>query len=210
MEQKGISLTNWSYPQPRTGFTGFIDRLVGPGATKAELIIQFSFALCAGLAMLTYALIAKLPWTGWQIAVASYLAFDICGGIATNATSSAKRWWHREEPRHLKNHAIFITAHFYMPLLITLAFFPRDWTFFVVTYGYLLIAAAIIVTSPLYLRRPVAFILYTGAIIMNGFFIEPVHGLEWFIPFFYLKLLMSHLVREEPYRPAWEQKSNDG
>jgi len=26
-------------------------------------------------------------------------------------------------------------------------------------------------------------------------------GLEWFLPLFYLKLLISHVLREEPYRP---------
>jgi hypothetical protein len=31
-------------------------------------------------------------------------------------------------------------------------------------------------------------------------------GLEWFLPLFYLKLLVSHLPTEEPYRPAAESE----
>ena len=196
---------NWKYPKPRSGFKGFIDKLSGPGATVAEYWIQFGFAIGMALVMLAYIFVTNLEWNGWQIFVAVYLAFDICGGIATNATSSAKRFWHRKERQHFKNDATFIVAHFYMPLLITLAF-PVGWTFFFVVYGYLLLAGFVIAATSLYLRRVVAFMMYCGALLMAMFVFVMPHGLEWFIPFFYLKLLMSHLPIEEPYRPEWEKK----
>ena len=143
MEKNGIKIEMqmlpdivWEYPAPRKGFKGFIDRLVGPGATKAELWIQFAFAISMGLGMLYYGLTAT-SWNVWQIIVTTYLMFDLCGGIATNATNTAKRWWHRSERMHFKNDFKFLIAHFYMPLLITLAFFPSEWVMFVVSYAYL-------------------------------------------------------------------------
>lgn len=193
---------DWNYPTPRTGFAGFIDKLVGPGATKAELWLQFGFAVLAGFLMWAYATFKPLPWTWWQILIASYLAFDICGGIATNATSSAKRWWHRAERQTVKAKMKFIIPHFYMPGLITLAFMPGNLTFFLVVYGYLILGALIIVYTPLYLRRPMTLVLFSGAIVMAMVLFTPmVRGLEWFIPLLFLKLFVSHLNQEEPYRP---------
>ncbi|PIQ77874.1 hypothetical protein COV82_02390 [Candidatus Peregrinibacteria bacterium CG11_big_fil_rev_8_21_14_0_20_46_8] len=193
---------DWQYPAPRKkGFGAFIDRLVGPGATPAELWLQFGFAVAAGLTMLYFGLQPELGWNGWQVAVAAYLVFDICGGIATNATNAAKRWWHRKERQNFKSHMKFILPHFYMPLFIMLAFFPGQWDLFAIIYGYLVLGAIGIAQTPLYLRRPVAFILYTGALVMNAYLFEMPLGLEWFIPLLYLKLFMAHLIREAPYRP---------
>lgn len=190
----------WKYPAPRTGFKGLVDKLVGPGATKAELFLQFSFAIFMGLGMLYYGY-TRTAWNGWQIAVTSYLMFDICGGIATNATNAAKRWWHRQDRLHIKNDAIFVSAHFYMPFLITLAFFPSDWNFFFVTYVYLLIGGLCIALSPLYLRRPVAFLAYVGALFIS-FTISVPPGLLWFIPLFYLKIFLAHLPPEAPIQSS--------
>jgi hypothetical protein len=79
-----------------------------------------------------------------------------------------------------------------------------DWAFAIITSTYLLAAAAIILRVPLYLQRPVALLLYALSILMALYLLSPTPGLEWFLPLFYLKLLVSHLVREEPYRPATE------
>ena len=194
-------IIDWKCPPPRKGLKGFIDRLFGPGATTAEYILQLGFAIAMAVIMLLYVLLAKLPWNIIQIIVPVYLAFDICGGIATNATSSAKRWWHRKERRTWKKDAQFLAAHFYMPLLITLAFFPRDWSFFIISYGYLLFAGFIIAATTLYLRRAVSLMFYAGALILSLYAIPLQQGLIWFLPLFYLKLLVSYLNVEEPYRP---------
>jgi hypothetical protein len=193
---------DWNYPSPRTGFAGFIDRLVGPGATRAELWIQFGFAVLAGLFIIVYSVVGDLGWSVWQTIVAGYLAFDICGGIATNATSSAKRWWHREERRTLRADMRFIIPHIYMPLLIMLAFMPGRWDFVFIVYGYLIVGALIISRTQLYLRRPVSVIMYSIAIFGSMvLFSSSVRGVEWFIPLLFLKLFVSHLNFEEPYRP---------
>lgn len=42
----------------------------------------------------------------------------------------------------------------------------------------------------------------TGVAIVMGLCVfAPTPGLEWFIPLLFLKLLISHLLREEPYLP---------
>lgn len=193
---------DWNYPAPRAGFAGFIDKLVGPGATRAELWIQFGFAVCAGLFVWAFSIFAQLGWGALQTVVAVYLAFDICGGIATNATSSAKRWWHRSERQNFWSKMKFITPHIYMPLLIMLVFLPGNWLFLVLVYGYLLFGAIVIARTPLYLRRPVSLIMYCIAIFGSMVLFTPIaRGIEWFIPLLFLKLFVSHLNQEEPYRP---------
>ncbi len=199
--QKDDTVINWAYPRPRH----ILDHLVGPGATKAELALQFGFALLGAISIFLYHHFAMLGWNPFQVAVAVWLAFDICGGIATNATGAAKRWWHRKG-RGFKEQLLFGLAHFYMPLLVNLAFFPGDYSFFLVVYSYFALAVFVLLMSPLYLRRTVGFILYSVSLLLSFVVVLP-HGMQWFIPFFFLKLLLSLLMREEPYRPLSEKKS---
>ena len=66
---------------------------------------------------------------------------------------------------------------------------------------YLFGSAALIVSVPLYLQRPISLTVFAGSLILTEYGLASPMGLEWFLPLFYLKLLVSHIVREEPYRP---------
>ena len=66
---------------------------------------------------------------------------------------------------------------------------------------YLLIAGLTIISTPLYLQRPVALVMYTGSLVVAIYALAPPAGMEWFLPLFYLKLLVAHLPKEEAYRP---------
>jgi hypothetical protein len=65
----------------------------------------------------------------------------------------------------------------------------------------LLLAAFIVLRAPLYLQRPLAFGMVVIAFLFNRYGFSPTMGLEWFVPFLFIKLLASHALREEPYRP---------
>ncbi len=60
--------------------------------------------------------------------------------------------------------------------------------------GYLLGAATVIVFSPRRLQRPVALGLFGVVLLGDRYWLTPTPGLEWFLPFFFLKLLVSHLL----------------
>ena len=191
---------NWNYPQPRPGFTGAIDKFFGPGTTKAEGWIQAVFSVGAGLAMLTYAFANRLDWSPIQYILATWMAFDSVGGIITNATSSAKRWYHREG-QGFREHFSFIAPHAIYIFLVAWLFRSMDWLYFAVMTVYLLGAALIVLKTSLYLQRPIAFGALVLALLLNAYAFSPVRGLEWFFPFLCFKLLVSHALREEPYRP---------
>ena len=147
--------------------------------------------------------VADLGWGPWQIAVTVWLVFDITGGVVTNGTSSAKRWWHRPERRRLANDLRWSLAHFYMPLLMWTAFpSTYDWVFFAGCWGYLLLGTVLLGSAPVYLRRPLAFALYLVALALGLYVFPFERGTEWFIPVFYMKHFISHLLPEEPYRPS--------
>lgn len=194
---------NWNYPPPRPGWRKEIDTFIGPGVTRAELTLELGVSLVAGLGMLLYAFLQPLGWNGWQIALAVLLAFDLAGGVVTNATSTAKRWYHRPGQR-LRDHVIFIAVHGVHLALVAWAFRAGDWAWAVGWYAFLMFASLLILLIPLYLRRPVAFSMFGLGLLLALYLDTPVPGLEWFIPVFLLKLLLSHLLREEPYRPLNE------
>ena len=129
------------------------------------------------------------------------LGFDLLGGVLTNATSAAKRWYHRPGQRW-PQHLAFVSFHFVHVALVALLLRGGDWPFFLSVSGYLLGAVLLIVGCPLYLQRSIALGLYSLALLGNSYLFSPTPGLEWFLPLFFLKLLVSHLLHETPYCPG--------
>lgn len=193
----------WQYPKPRHGLGGAIDRLLGPGTTRAELALVAGSALVAGVALLAYAITQGLEWNTAQYVLALYFAVDLAGGVVGNATTAAKRWYHRKG-QGFTAHFGFVATHVPYPLLVAWFFRDGDWAYFLGVYGYLLLSALIVLRIPLYLRRPVAYILFGGALLMNSYIFLPTPGLEWFLPMLFLKLIVSHLLRAEPYPPDYK------
>ncbi|MFX0108325.1 MAG: hypothetical protein ACFE7R_08580 [Candidatus Hodarchaeota archaeon] len=192
---------DWEYPERGTGLSRIADELIGPGATRAEIILVFVIAILGGIALLAYQYFAALGWTLIQIVIGAIIAFDIAGGVVASSTSTAKRWYHRKE-QGSKQHLGFIAFHFIHPLLITVFFLAMDWSYFAIVYGYLVIASVIVIVAPLYLKRPVSVTVFSIAVLLSLYVVTPVPGFEWFIPMFFLKLVIGHLVREEPYQPT--------
>ncbi len=194
---------DWQIPAKRTGLKGMMDNVIGPGATQAEKDLQGYIPLLAGGALLAYGVYAELDWSVIQYLVALLLTIDMVGGVITNATSSAKRWFHREG-EGIKAHMAFIAIHFIQLGLLSVFFLDMNFWWVAQTGAFMLLAASIILLTPLYLQRPVAMSLYGLSVLLCLYvFASPV-ALEWFLPLFYLKLFISHLLREEPYRPETE------
>ncbi|NES80973.1 MAG: hypothetical protein F6K10_05960 [Moorea sp. SIO2B7] len=190
--------SDWSYPEPRTGLFGQWDKFVGPGATLTEQMISLVPAVFAALCITYYSYVSNLGWSLMQHIVAAIIAFDIVGGITTNATSSAKRWYHRSGQTAI-NHLGFVSIHILQIFLVSWLFRNLDIPYIIGVYLYLLFAASGILYVPLRIQRSVALLLVCGAILISEYVYSPTPGFEWFIPLLFIKLLVSHLTMEEPY-----------
>jgi hypothetical protein len=188
-------------------YSGKADFMFGTGATRAEQILGWAAAFMGaslyGYLYWTHA----LNWTGWQYIVAGIFSFDVVGGIVANSLNSCKRFYHTaaksDEPKitpFFKNHFIFSALHIY-PILIAIFFGAPDYFYGAFWYLFLMAGTLMIINTPLYLKRPVAFFAITLALLLNGYVIAPVQGFEWFVPALMIKILYGHLVREESYRP---------
>ena len=189
---------------PRKGLKGQLDRFIGPGATSAELVLQLLPSVVAAIAAPLYALTLPIDWAPWQLGAIAILGFDLVGGILTNATAAAKRWYHRPG-QGWRQHMAFVSMHLFHVGLVALLFRGGDGLFFVGVSSYLMLAAGLILASPLYLQRPVALGVYGLVLICDRTLFTPTPGLEWFLSLFFLKLLISHLLKEFPYRPSDSQ-----
>ena len=127
----------------------------GPGATPAEYLIQLVLPGAVTVAAYLHAQAAFSEWPWWKLLIYCVLVFDIVGGIVTNATSTAKRWFHREA-QTWRDHLGFIALHFLQVAVIAMLFRDFDWAYGVFLSAYLIGAAGIILLLPLYLQRPVA------------------------------------------------------
>ncbi len=65
----------------------------------------------------------------------------------------------------------------------------------------MMISIIVIHFMPMYLHRPIALLVVMLSIILATLIPAPI-GLEWLAPIFMIKLVLSHGVREEPYRPT--------
>jgi hypothetical protein len=189
--------------RPRPGAAGLWDCLIGPSATRAESTITVLWAVLCAAVIVTHALLADLGWSAPQLAVAALFALDIGGGVSANASNPAKRWFHRPG-QGSREHFGFALVHLH-PFVLALLFPGFGWRTAMVVYVYLLVASAVILVVPPYVKRPVAFVLYCVALLAGLYVLGVPPGLEWFVPLFFLKLLVAHLVPEEAYRPSREE-----
>lgn len=194
-------------PSPRDGLLGLTDQFIGPGATRNELLIQLLPLLPAAIPCYLHARNSGLDVA--HAVGAALLAVDLLGGVATNSTSAAKRWYHREGQSRL-HHMSFVIAHAAHITIIAWLYRDHDLRWFIVVFSYLLVAAAIIVECPRYLQRSCAHILFAVAISIDATqALFPItKGVEWFIPVFYLKLLVAHLLDETPFPPTSPQSQD--
>lgn len=196
---------DWHCPPPRSGFLREWDTLIGPGADAREQALVLVPALLAPLLLVCYAIVAQLGWAWWQLIIAVLLTADLIGGVVANATGAAKRWYHRPGQTR-RQHLTFQAVHL-VQLGLVAAFFPTvsslgvNWPWLLGNYAVLLGCSWLILTAPIYLQRPLALTLAFAAIVINLYAFAPIPGFEWFPAAFYLKLLVGHVVHEEPYRP---------
>ncbi len=179
-------------PQPREGWPGLLDRVIGPGASRAEWVLNVVPALIAALLAPLYAWVVDVHWHALLYVVAGLLALDMVGGVVTNATASGRRWYHRPGLGWGAQLG-FVGMHLLHLLLVSWLFLSWDPFWVVAAGGWLLFAAVAILGAAAPLRRPLAMLAYVIALLLALFVLPQPEGLEWFLPLFYLKLLVSHL-----------------
>lgn len=134
--------------------------LIAPGATRLEALVCYSSA-AAGAALSTV-LAARSGLSALPLAVIAVVAFDLYGGAAVNATSSAKRHFHRDG-RTWRHHLGFVAIHV-QPFLLALVVPGFGWWTATVIYALALVGAVVVLGVPRPVRLPVAFAVTALAI----------------------------------------------
>lgn len=168
------------------------DRLVGPGASRAENVGTLLAALIGGSAAVLLARAASVEWSVAQWLVACILAVDLAGGVWANATAAARRWYHRAGTS-ARSHLGFVAAHVH-PFVVGWLFRDEDWAYGVTLHVYVLAAAAVVLALPRMLRAPATLCLAVGGIVLERAAFAPTPGLGWFAACYLIKLLPAHLT----------------
>ncbi|MGF1905702.1 hypothetical protein [Aliivibrio salmonicida] len=185
--------------------SGKFNFTTGYGATKAESAIANYAAFIAPIILYFFAW-KDLDWSVLQIVVASILTLDMIGGVLTNSLGSMKRFLHTDQKLDLNWLGKLVGSKFLFPAIHFQLFaiplcFDISWSYAFFWYGIMMISIVSIHFLPMYLHRPVALLVVILSIILAQSITSPV-GLEWIAPIFIIKLVLSHGVREEPYRPT--------
>lgn len=196
------TFVSWKPPAPRAGAKGAWDKFVGPGATGLEENIQL--VLGAAIAILGVGLFwfaQGATASIWQWLFVLVLAFDIGGGIVTNSTSAAKRWYHRAG-HGKRQHFLFNATHLIHIGLMAFLFAAQPWLYGIALGGMVVVATLIVINVPLYVQRPVAVGLAMIIIMVGQLPLFDIAGLNWFIPALMLKLILGHALKEAPFQPG--------
>jgi len=194
-------LIEWNPPKPREGGLGSWDKFVGPGATSAEEYIQIGVGALIALGCVFIFWVERGTSASvlqWVFVV--FLALDIGGGIVTNSTSAAKRWYHRQG-HGMSKHMTFIGAHLIHIGLVALLFSTQPIMYAAVVSLLVLACAIIVLVAPLYLQRPIAVGLTMFIILIAQLPLFDMAGLNWFVPALMLKLILGHGLKEAPFQP---------
>ncbi|MFJ3927358.1 hypothetical protein [Streptomyces sp. NPDC090022] len=190
----------WEVPATPAGLAGRLERFMGPGKSRAESAVE-SVGL-AGCALLLAAGVwgsgATREWSAVQLVVVALAGLDLIGGVLTNATNAAKRWYHRAGPGVRRARLLFVGAHLAHLAAMGLIVLSGDWGWTLGNAALLLGGAVAVEFAPLHLRRPVAMAVLMAAVLVNLFWLTVPAVLGWFAPLFFLKLLVCHLVPEAP------------
>ncbi|EID56027.1 hypothetical protein [Saccharomonospora xinjiangensis] len=186
-------------PGTSPGLRGAAQRFFGPGTTRAEIAIQVTGTLLGSALLTTHVSLAG----GWStlsplgVVVLGVLIVDLVGGVLTNATNSAKRWYHRDGATAL--HRIgFAATHGLHLVAVAVVLDAGGWHWVLVNAGLLLGSAVAIEALPVDLARPSAMALYLAAVLVNLTWLPLPGALVWIPVLFFLKLLVCHLVPEAP------------
>ncbi|MFI6538390.1 hypothetical protein ACIBHY_38465 [Nonomuraea sp. NPDC050547] len=164
------------------------DRLIAPGATPRDRAVVYTSAV-AGTVLAT-ALAYGAGLSALPLVLIAIVAFDLYGGAAVNATTAAKRHFHRPG-RTWRHHVGFVAIHV-QPFLLALVVPGFTWTAAAVVYALALGGAVITVSVPSDVRRPVAFGCTALAIGLALPLAIPA-AIGWLVPVLFVKLLLAHL-----------------
>jgi len=194
-------VVDWTVPDTGAGWSGRIDRFMGPGKTRPEYVVEVGGGLvCVALvAWLVLHTGAYREWSALQTVICAVAALDLVGGVLTNATNSAKRWYHRGRPGATRARLVFVAAHVIHLAALGLVV-PQGLVWSATNAVLLLAGAGLIESVPVEIRRPVAMVAWIAAVTVNLVLLPLPTALAWVVPFLFLKLLVCHLVPEAPLR----------
>ncbi|WP_323369191.1 hypothetical protein [Streptomyces alkaliterrae] len=204
MTERADIRISWEMPATPSGLAGRVERFMGPGKRRSESAVELGGgALCALLlAAGVWASGAVEGWSAAQLAVVALIGLDLVGGVLTNSTNAAKRWYHRAAPGARRARLLFVAAHLAHLAAMGLVVLSGDWLWMAGNAALLAVGAVGVEFAPLHLRRPVSMVVLTAAVTVNLFWLDVPPQLAWFAPLFFLKLVVCHLVPEAPLERA--------
>ncbi|MGD1933042.1 MAG: hypothetical protein ACFB0Z_00805 [Candidatus Phaeomarinobacter sp.] len=189
--------SDWDVEGPTSGFAAFMRNFSGNRRTTLERRAAFAAMTATPALALAAILIEGQALAIWQIVVLMALAVDLGGGVFVNATAAAKRWFHRIGARDW-HHLAFVLLHIH-PLLIAWLLPEFGWVWAAYLYAATVTSTVIVLACPLYLRRPMALTAAAFVLAVAPLLAGTPLLLAWIAPFYVLKLLVAHIVHEEPY-----------
>lgn len=189
---------DWTIPATPSGWEGGLERFMGPGKSRVEFAVElWGGVVTAGLlGLLIWRAPEREAWSWLQTVVVVLVGFDLVGGVLTNATNAAKRWYHRDASS--RGRLAFVASHLLHLLAVGFLVLGQDWRWSLINAGLLFVGAVLVERIPAEGKRPVAMAAFMVALVVNLSLFPLPPSLAWIPPLFFLKLLVGHLVPEAP------------
>jgi hypothetical protein len=183
--------------RPREALLGMWDRIVGPGATRAETIAML-IAMVASIGLAAWAALTLGPvhWQWWTWIVILVLASDLGGGLVANALPATQRWYHRPGGS-ARDHLGFAAMHIHAFVLAWLAPSALPWRAAIGLYCWMMASCLVVLLAPFPLRKAVAFALTALGTVFFGIRVPIASPLGWVAIVLLLKIVAGHMIGPE-------------
>lgn len=162
-------------------------------ASSIELLLTFIPSILASIMATSYTSFLHAP-TIFQSIVIAFLIFILLSGILKSSTATARKG--KSGPPQTIGFHLNVVAMHGIDVALAAFFFPSTAPlfFFSSVYCWLLcIALAVLLSHPC-VRGTVAMLCYIITVMIDVYFWERIPMVEWFVPLFFLKLIVCDLL----------------
>lgn len=159
----------------------------GEKPLSSDITITYYIAVLFAIYVVFNAFLVEANYNLWQFFVLAVIALDLSGGLISNLTKSTKSFYLKRK----KLEYFFLIIHFIHPLLLTYTF-GLDAAFFFYAYLFMLFSSLLVLQfrKSNYDLSLALLITCIGITIGFQFLVIP-NTLIWFLPLFFLKLIVG-------------------
>jgi hypothetical protein len=176
--------------------TQFFYSLVGIGQNQMRRLLSLFIPALGAAFVVSMAYAEQVEYSPLEWVLLALIAADIIGGVFIASNASSQKNTFGKDGFGRKGFLLFAALHLH-PFVVAWVFYDSYFSYAFFIYLFMLASVATILVIPSYLRRATALIICGCGITLNFIYFTQAVGFEWFAPFYFIKLIVAHHLKDE-------------